>query len=109
MPDLLEVPPRLAVPLLSPEDSSLPGDALAGKRAWEEVTSLDRKLAIPPPAEGLSLNLLAERWSRVRAGLLENKTFTYSTRNTSSVLLYLVFPSNLTCLSSKAIDSECDR
>jgi hypothetical protein len=42
--------------------------------AWAEVTSLDRKLAIPPaPAEGESLNLLAEMWSRVRGGVLDRK------------------------------------
>ena len=36
-----------------------------------DVTSLDRKPAIPPdPAEGASLNLLAERWSKVRGGVL---------------------------------------
>lgn len=34
-----------------------------------EVTSLERKPAIPP-ADGASLNLLAERCSRVRGGVL---------------------------------------
>jgi hypothetical protein len=73
MVGLLGVPPLLLLLLLSPEDTSPPWETLAGKRAWEEVTSLDRKPAIPPPAKGVSLNLLAEMWSRVRAGLLENK------------------------------------
>lgn len=38
------------------------------KTLWVEVTSLERKPAIPP-ADGESLNLLAEICSRVRGGV----------------------------------------
>lgn len=44
-------------------------DCLVEKTLWVEVTSLDRNPAIPP-ADGESLNLLAERCSRVRGGVL---------------------------------------
>lgn len=39
------------------------------KRLWDAVTSLERKPAIPP-ADGASLNLLAEICSRVSGGVL---------------------------------------
>lgn len=47
-------------------------DGLVEKTLWVEVLSLERKPAIPP-ADRASLNLLAERWSRVRGGVLERK------------------------------------
>lgn len=47
-------------------------DGLGEETLWVEVTSLERKPAIPP-ADGASLNLLAERCSRVRGGVLEKE------------------------------------
>lgn len=44
-------------------------DWVVEKRLWVEATSLEKKPAIPP-ADGASLNLLAEMCSRVRGGLL---------------------------------------
>ena len=44
-------------------------DWVVERELWVEATSLERKPAIPP-ADGASLNLLADRCSRVRGGVL---------------------------------------
>lgn len=47
-------------------------DGLVEKTFWVEVLSLERKPAILP-ANGASLNLLAERYSVVRGGVLDKE------------------------------------
>lgn len=47
-------------------------DGLMEKTLWVEVLSLERKPAIPP-ADGASLNLVAERCSIVRGGDLDKE------------------------------------
>ena len=65
------------------------------KRLWVAVTSLERKPAIPP-ADGESLNLLAERCSRVRGGVLGTRSKTeknqsHSIPSTSDFKYFTVF------------------
>lgn len=75
-------------------------EGLVEKTLWPKLLSLERKPAILP-ADGASLNLVAERCSIVRGGVLDKQKQNHSLRITeeSFVSIYNHLPCRLVCSS----------